>query len=714
MGFWYNRWMRNLFRIGLLLGVNTLLSTSYGAAEYVEGEVLVLYHTQHSRHARSTQAATPGRTQRTFGALSRSAGRSVQWIKDANQTTEALIAQLSSDPDVAAVSPNYVKRVCTPARFTDDPQFTQQWGLHNTGQSVQAISGLEDADIDYPEARRLMLDSPSEAVIAIIDTGADYTHPDLAGVMWVNAGEIADNGIDDDNNGFVDDVYGYDFAGDDYTDSATALPANDGPDSDPMDILEHGTHVAGIAAAAANNALGIVGAGALKVMVLKVSTEGEFILDSAALSAMNYALTMKSRGVNIVAINASYGGTESNSVEQAAIEALTTTGIVFCAAAGNEALDNDQSAHYPSGYNTPGILSVAATDSADGLADFSNYGITSVDLAAPGESILSCRPAHLGAVARVDASQVFSGAGLVFSGTTTSNGVSGILYNCGIGGPSDFAPGVAGNIALIERGVLYFTDKVANAMAAGAAATIIYNKAGEADVVQGTLMRPNGWIPSVGLTRSDGLALVGQTGQTVTVANHYNESTAYIHFDGTSMACPLVAGCIGVLAQHFPDDTVAERIHRLTNNVDAVAALASKCVTGGRINLARGLDSDQDQLPDWWELRYAPDLATMNGTSDTDTDGMPDLAEYRTATDPTDPTDHWALDMQSSPSTESGATLGWPSHLNGRYRVLATPVLDEPFQIVADDIPATPLSNEWTDPTTNTPMYFYKVESYWD
>jgi subtilisin family serine protease len=703
-------------RIGmsLLLGVNTLLSVCYGAAEYVDGEVLVLYRTQHSRQVQSLQAATPGRTQRTFEALSRSTERTVQWIKDSNQTTEEMMAQFSSNPDVAAVSPNYVRRICTPARFTDDPQFPEQWGLHNTGQSVQGITGLDDADIDYPEARRLMLDSPGETVIAIIDTGVDYTHPDLAGSMWVNDGEIADNGIDDDHNGYVDDVYGYDFAGDDYTDSATGLPANDGADSDPMDILDHGTHVAGIAAAAANNSLGISGAGTLKVMALKASADGDSILDGEVLSAMNYALTMKSRGVPIVAINASYGGLGFNAVEQVAIQALTATGIVFCAAAGNDAVDNDQTPQYPSGYNTPGILSIAATDSSDGLADFSNYGITSVDLAAPGKAISSCWPVHWGAIAGVDASQAFSGAGLAFSATTPSNGVSGLLYNCGIGSPSDFAPGVAGNVALIERGVLYFTDKVANAMAAGAVATIIYNKAGETELVRGNLMRPNGWIPSVGITRSDGLVLGGQTGQTVTVVNRYNESTGYIHFDGTSMSCPLVAGCIGVLAQHFPDDTVAERIHRLTNSVDAVAALASTCVTGGRVNLARSLDSDQDQLPDWWELQYAPDLATMNGTSNTDTDPLPDLAEYRTGTDPTASTNHWALEIQASSSSESGATLRWPGHLNGRYRVLATPELGVPFQVVVDDIPATPPSNAWSVPPTNTPTSFYKVESYWD
>ena len=688
------------------------LSSAFGALEYVEGEVLIQYRFLHGRQVKS---APPGQIRKTFDALSRSAGRSVQWVKDSNRTTEELVAQFSADPDVECVSPNYIKRISTPLRFPDDPQFAEQWGLHNTGQLVGGVSGVDDADIDFTEARRLMKDAPSSVVVAVIDTGVDYSHPDLADAMWVNSGEVAGNGLDDDGNGFVDDVHGYDFAGDDFIDSASGSTANDGPDSDPMDIDLHGTHVAGIVAATSDNKLGISGAGALKVMALKTSSDGEFITDGATISAMNYVLTMKARGIDVVAVNASYGGAGYNAVERSVIQQLANAGIVFCAAAGNDSSNNDPLPHYPSSYDLSSIISVAATDSSDGLSSFSNYGLTSVDLGAPGSSIYSCLPVHFDSSAQVrQGAQNYSGEGLSYSGITPSNGVSGILYDCGIGNPLDFPAGVAGNIALIERGVLYFSDKVSNAMDAGAVATIIYNREGESGAVLGNLYRPRGWIPSVGITRTDGLVLAGQVGQPVTVINSYNESTGYIHLDGTSMATPLVAGCIGVLAQHFPTETVSERISRLSSHVDAIPALASKCVTGGRINLARSLDSDADELPDWWEMQYAANLAAMDGTSDLDNDFVSDLGEYRTQTDPLNPTSRWKIES-SAFSGESGVALRWPSHTDVHYRVLASDnIVYSPFLAVSEDIPATPPFNEWTAPLTNAPKLFYKVELLWD
>lgn len=482
-----------------------------------------------------------------------------------------------------------------------------------------------------------------------------------------------------------------------------------------MDINRHGTHVAGIIAATGNNNMGISGVSALKIMALKTSADGARITDAATISAMNYALTMKLGGVKIVVINASYSGPNYNPVERNVIQSLANAGIVFCAAASNSTADNDAAPEYPCSYDLPSIIAVASTDSSDGLSSFSNYGQTSVDLGAPGSSVFSCFPAHHNALAQVrQGAQTYSAEGFKFSGITPSNGVSGILYDCGIGNPSNFPAGVSGNIALIERGGLYYSEKVSNAMDAGAIAAIVYNQSGRLGAVEGDLTRPHEWIPSVGINRSNGEVLLVQTGQVVTVINRYNENGGYIYMSGTSMATPLTAGCIGVLAQHFPSDSVAKRISRLVSQVDIIPALNSKCVTGGRINLASSLDSDGDELPDWWELQYAANLAVMDGASDLDNDSMSNREEYRTQTDPGNPASRWKI--ASAPfSSGSGFTISWPSHTNARYRVLATSsLLQSSYSAVSADIPATTPLNEWVAPLTNAPQMFYKVKLIWD
>ncbi|MCF7849689.1 MAG: S8 family serine peptidase [Kiritimatiellales bacterium] len=702
--------------IGMLLCGGCVGAVFASPPRYVDGEVLIQLKAGKSRQATATERT---QARRTFSRLSQSAGRTIQLVKDRSRTTEELIALLRSNPDVEAVSPNYLKRVSALPRIPDDLQFGKQWGLYNTGQAVAGTTGTADADIDFPEARRLMMDSPPEVVVAVIDTGVDYTHPDLKGAMWVNTGEIAGNGVDDDGNGFVDDIYGYDFAGDIYTDPATDEDVNDGADGDPMDVdLEpgHGTHVAGDAAATHDNALGISGTGRLKIMALKASDDGVNLADSDTIAAMEYVLEMKARGVNIVAVNASYGGTGYNALEALAIQQLRNAGIVLCAAAGNETVDNDSIPQYPGSHNLDNIVSVAATDPSDQLASFSNYGLTSVDLGVPGVNILSCLPAHIGAEALVTSgSQTFGASGFSFSGLTVSGGVSAVFYDCGLGYPADFPSAVAGNIALIERGELYFTEKVANAMNAGALAAVVYNRDGEAGEVQGTLMRPHGWIPTVGIDRADGLLLKALSGQSMTVINRYSEVNGYVFLSGTSMATPIVAGCIGTLAQHFPDDTPASRIGRLLANVDAVPALTAVCASGGRLNLAKSLDSDSDELPDWWELRYAPNLNTMNGGSNLDGDRVTDLGEYRTQTLPNQSSSQWAVRLDSQPASENSLQLRWSSHAGCSYRVLASDnLLSNGFSTVTGLLPATPPINEWSVSPANAPTHFFKIELIWE
>ncbi|MGG7564541.1 S8 family serine peptidase [Rhodovulum sp. DZ06] len=247
-----------------------------------------------------------------------------------------------------------------------DARFDELWGLDNTGQT----GGTADADIDAPEA----WDSRTGAgvLVAVIDTGVDYTHSDLDGNMWVNTGEIAGNGRDDDGNGFVDDVYGYDFAYD---------------DGDPMDVQSHGTHVAGTIAAEADGS-GVVGvAYNARIMALKFLNDSGSGSTSDAIRAVEYAALM---GAQVA--NNSWGGGGYDQSLADAIELAGQSGLVFVAAAGNDGTNNDSSPHYPSNYTASNVISVASTDHDDQRSSFSNYGATTVDVAAPGSDILSSVP----------------------------------------------------------------------------------------------------------------------------------------------------------------------------------------------------------------------------------------------------------------------------------------------------------------------------------
>ena len=285
-------------------------------------------------------------------------------------TVEEAVELFSNDPDVEYVEPNYYRylRATTP----NDPEFTRLWGLNNNGQAINNTSGTIDADMDLPAAWDVATGSAS-VIVAVIDSGVDYDHPDLSANIWTNPAETI-NGVDDDGNGYIDDVRGWDFYDD---------------DNDPQDPVDHGTHVAGTIAAVGNNATGTTGVvWTARIMPLKASDGFGQLTSSDVIEAISYA---GAKGAHV--INASYSGSTFSTPEKDAIDAFAG---VFVAAAGNDGRDNDDANglfhHYPSDYDSPNIISVAASDQDDNLAGFSNYGATSIDVAAPGVNIYSARP----------------------------------------------------------------------------------------------------------------------------------------------------------------------------------------------------------------------------------------------------------------------------------------------------------------------------------
>ncbi|MBB1339212.1 S8 family serine peptidase [Pseudoalteromonas sp. SR44-2] len=291
-------------------------------------------------------------------------------FKVSGMSTKDAIALLKSHQAIEYVEPDYQVSI---ARTPDDPRFDELWGLNNDGQT----GGTADADIDAVEAWDISTGS-RDVVVGVIDTGIDYSHSDLASNMWVNSSEIPGDGIDNDGNGFIDDVHGINAI----TDSG-----------DPMDDEGHGTHVSGTIGASGGNGIGVVGVNH------EVSLVGCKFLDAAgsgstsdAIKCIDYMVSLKNSGVNLRVLNNSWGGGGYSQALADAIASSEAADLLFVAAAGNDTIDNDVNPHYPSNYENASVLSVASTDQTDGISWFSHYGLTSVDMGAPGSAILSTTP----------------------------------------------------------------------------------------------------------------------------------------------------------------------------------------------------------------------------------------------------------------------------------------------------------------------------------
>ena len=355
--------------ITLLVVVAALLlaTGACGAAgaspAWVPGELIVKFRS--GVPAAQKSALVRGRQVRSFRLIG-----AEHWKLEGDKSVAATVAALMADPRVEYAEPNYLLyKLDTP----NDALFGELWGLHNTGQTIGGVTGIPGADIDAVKAWDIATGS-SSVVVAVIDTGIETTHPDLAANIWTNPGEIAGNGLDDDGNGFIDDLHGWDFL---YG------------DNDPMDDNSHGTHCAGTIGAVAGNGIGVAGvAWNVRLMALKFQGADGTGSTTDAISCIEYATLM---GVDVM--NNSWGNTAYSAALKAAIQAANAADIFFVAAAGNDGADNDAVPVYPCNYDVANVISVMATDNRDRPADDSawatNHGASTVDIAAPGLRIWS-------------------------------------------------------------------------------------------------------------------------------------------------------------------------------------------------------------------------------------------------------------------------------------------------------------------------------------
>jgi subtilisin family serine protease len=578
--------------------------------------------------------------------------------------------ELEADPAVAVAEPDGYRTLDS---VPNDPLFSQLWGLRNTGAGVHGFAGaVAGADVNAVAAWDRSVGVPT-TVVADIDSGYRFDDPDLGPVAWTNPGEVAGNGIDDDANGYVDDVHGYDFVGT----SATTPSEDADPTDDNVTSGGHGLHTAGTIGAAGNDGVGITGvARNARIMPLRVcsnqpSTNETRCPFSSILAAINYAGEMGARAANL-----SLGGTTFTQTEVNAIAAHPET--LYVISAGNDGGNNDggeaapKGHHYPCDYRptvdaapaVPGaidnVLCVAATDQADALASYSDYGATSVDLGAPGSAVLSTYPTIDSWMTDDFEVDDYAGSWLPFgaAGFGRAGVGDGPLTSFGINdtpGATPEANHVYGVESATETALPAGTGscrikgmrhRKGGAMPyglfldgsfAGAREFLSGETAGSAMVFFQT-------VPILGLgghtlkmffeyqADSTPLATEGAWLDDLRLECYAPVSTPLTHsfLDGTSMAAPHVTGAAALLFSLKPSATVTEVRNALLGSVHPTASLAGKTTTGGRLDIVAALKAlvpvGQETVPPETELLSQPPAETASTSAGfqlhrTDADG---------------------------------------------------------------------------------------------
>jgi len=375
-----------------LVSISTFAAKSKRMPAHIPGEIIIKLKAEQKSQFMSLKNLQ-GKVLNEMSLLN---GQYILFKKSNKQTLEQTLKELNDNPSVEYAEPNFVYKAIqndltiqdvhksqyskSKKRLTNDPKFGELWGLINDGTNEptanggnSSATGRAGSDINAAKAWKITKGN-SRIKIAVIDTGVDYNHEDLKSNMWTNEKELNGKpGIDDDGNGYVDDIHGYDFAN------------NDG---DPMDGNGHGTHCSGTIAAGHNNGIGIAGVMAnAQIVGVKFLTDEGSGTTAAAIAAIDYATKV---GVDIMS-NSWGGGGHSQALEDV-IKVANAAGIIFTAAAGNSASNNNSTPQYPANYDVSNVISVAAHNYNDDLASFSCYGSNTVHVAAPGRNILSTTP----------------------------------------------------------------------------------------------------------------------------------------------------------------------------------------------------------------------------------------------------------------------------------------------------------------------------------
>jgi subtilisin family serine protease len=539
------------------------------------------------------------------------------------ETFESVKSKLLNSSDIEIVEPNYIRKF--QGTIPNDFYNFDLWGL-------QKINAQGAWDITK---------GSSEVVVAVIDSGVDYTHEDLAQNIWINTREIPDNGIDDDGNGYIDDVYGIAPG---YSDISNIEV------TDPMDVNGHGTHVAGIIGAVGNNGKGVVGVNwNVKILSCNAASPVSALL-SGTLECYAYIGLMKDRGVNIKAVNASYGGSYSYAEELSIQSKLKAKGILLIAAAGNQGKNNDTAPTYPCNYNLDNIICVASTDRNDNLSWFSNYG-NSVHVAAPGEEIYSTYPITSENFNPSFCNNIFfdnfeSGTGNWYFGSP-----AGLSTKYSLSPTHSITDSVDGNypnntlIPIISRNIDlssyknskifgYFSVRPYLATEDTGGLIFSYNDLDKIFipfVINGNIIdllnirgkwkswsfyipkdfrKYNSQIALVLISNNDGVTDDGVYWDDIGICSISSPTNKYAPLQGTSMAAPFVTGLAALIWSKEPQLSYLDVKNRILSSVDVLPQLSGKVASSGRINSYKALSGSSCTPPftdvpcDHWAINY--------------------------------------------------------------------------------------------------------------
>ena len=478
--------------------------------------------------------------------------------------------------------------------YSDDPLFTggQLWGAYGDLTSPANWFGVAVFGSQAAEAWAAGYTGSNSVYVGVIDEGIQFLHPDLQQNVWTNPYEIEGDGKDNDGNLYIDDIHGWDFVANDNS-------IFDGPGDD------HGTHVTGTIAATGGNKIGVAGVN-WKVTYISgkfLGASGGSTID--AIEAIDYFTDLKTRhSLNIVALNNSWGGGGFSQALLDAIVRAANKNILFIAAAGNGAANNDIGAYYPARYDTTAgagynsVIPVAAIQSDGALATFSNYGNYTVPLAAPGVGVLSTVPYETPTVTLGTA----LGTEILQAGVLT-NAAAGTKTGDLVDGGEALTPPVGvkpwdGKVVLVKRGPAgkMLIDKVRIVQDAGGVAAVIYNNVpGGFSASLGTTNLPT--IPAVSISDVDGNKLSARLKDlnllpvpeplSVTVVSPVagTPGDGYAYYNGTSMATPHVTGAAALYASTHPSATAPQIRDAILSTVAPTSSISGKTITGGRLDI---------------------------------------------------------------------------------------------------------------------------------